>query len=369
MKSFWGVLHGESERVDSTENIESCLRHFRDEKALNFFATSCFDSIEETPNEIWKSISQNIADFNEEDRFLTILGFQYQGEVEKEGVRQFLYFKDGKPISRQKDSKSSSLAKIYKTFTPKEMISIPSFTMGKGTHFDFKEFNPDFERVVEIYNAWGSSEKSTSEGNPKPITGGVEEELAGSILNALKRNCRFGFVAGGMDDRGIYSSFFESDQVQYSPGLTAVMCEKYTRDAVLDALYKRSCYATTGARIIVGFFIAGQPMGSELTSGAKPGLMVNRHISGFVAGTAPLESVEIVRNGEVLHTFTPEHYSFDYFYDDMDPLEKVALDGEGKDPFVFYYLRVTQKDGHIAWSSPIWVDVATQSSLKGKKER
>ena len=25
---FWGVLHGESERIDSTENIESCLRFF-----------------------------------------------------------------------------------------------------------------------------------------------------------------------------------------------------------------------------------------------------------------------------------------------------------------------------------------------------
>ena len=30
--------------------------------------------------------------------------------------------------------------------------------MGKGLQYDFKDFNPDFERVVEIYNAWGSSE-------------------------------------------------------------------------------------------------------------------------------------------------------------------------------------------------------------------
>ncbi|HRD55646.1 MAG TPA: DUF3604 domain-containing protein, partial [Parachlamydiaceae bacterium] len=37
---FWGLLHGESERIDSTENIESCLRHFRDERALNFYASS-----------------------------------------------------------------------------------------------------------------------------------------------------------------------------------------------------------------------------------------------------------------------------------------------------------------------------------------
>lgn len=69
---FWGLLHGESERVDSTENIESCLRHFRDEKALNFYATSYFEDAEETATEVWKQASQHVAEFNEEDRFITL---------------------------------------------------------------------------------------------------------------------------------------------------------------------------------------------------------------------------------------------------------------------------------------------------------
>lgn len=360
---FWGLLHGESERVDSTENIESCLRHFRDDKTLNFFATSPFDNPEETSNDIWKAISQNVTDFNEEDRFITMLGFQYQGESGKEGVRQFIYTKEGKPILRQKEGKTSSLSKIYKSTSPKEMISIPCFTMGKGSSFDFEDFNPDFERIVEIYNAWGSSERTKD--NPRPITGGVEATAEGSLIDALKRNCRFGFVAGGLDDRGIYSSFFESDQVQYSPGFTGIICEKYTRDSMMDALHKRSCYATTGERIIVGFHVAGHSMGSELSTAQKPGLGVNRHISGYVAGTSKLKQVEILRNGVVIHTFHPENYYFDYYYDDQDSLEKVTLDGKGKPPFVFYYLRVIQEDGHMAWSSPIWIDVVNDPN-KGK---
>lgn len=354
---FWGLLHGESDRVDSTENIESCLRHFRDEKAFNFYATSYFDSLEETPNEVWKLASQNIADFNEEDRFITKLGFQYVGEPAKEGVHLMVYTKDNKPTLRQKDTKSSSVSKIYKTTSPKEMISIPTFTMGKGMHYDFKDFNPDFERVVEIYNAWGSSEEM---GGMRPITGGIEQTPEGSIVEALKRNCRFGFVAGGLDDRGIYSDFFEGDQVQYSPGLTGIICEKYTRESMLDALVRRSCYATTGPRIIVGFYIAGQRMGTEISTATKPGLNVNRHISGYVAGTAKLKAVEVIRNGSVIHTFHPNDYHFDYYYDDQDSLEKATLDGQGKDPFSFYYLRVTQEDGHIAWSSPIWIDFSSQ---------
>lgn len=358
---FWGLLHGESDRVDSTENIESCLRHFRDERAYNFVATSCFDSAEETSNELWKLISQHVAEFNEDDRFTTFLGLQWRGETGVEGVRHFIYSKDSKPLVRQKDLKTNALKKIYKIFSPKELLAIPTFTMGSGVHFDFEDFNPEFERVVEIYNAWGSSECTAQEGNPRPITFkgkvGIKETPKGSINHALKKNCRFGFVAGGLDDRALYGELFDSDQIQYSPGLTAVISKHHSRDAIIEALYNRSCYATTGKRIIVGFEIAGQPMGSELDTKGKPGLVVNRHLTGYIAGTTALSKVEIIRNGEVIKTFTPNEASLEFAYDDSEDLKQVVIDG-GKDkpPFVYYYLRATQIDRHIAWSSPIWID-------------
>ncbi|MDR3624888.1 MAG: DUF3604 domain-containing protein [Chlamydiales bacterium] len=359
---FWGLLHGESERVDSTEGIESCLRHFRDEKALNFFATSCFDSAEETSNEMWKFLSQHIAEFNEDERFSTFPGLQWRGENHSEGLRHFLYLKDNKPILRQKDAKTTTLKKVYKTFSPKELLSIPSFTMGSPTSFNFQDFNPEYERVVEIYNAWGSSECSKDEGNLRPITGATKksahESKEGSIQLALQHNCRFGFVAGGLDDRDFFSTLYESDQVQYSPGLTAIIAKAHTRDSLFEALYNRSCYATTGKRIIVGFYIIGSPMGSELDTKAKPGLVINRHISGYVAGTAPLQKVELIRNGDIIKTFSCNgDASLDFTYDDLDDLKSVVLDGgEGKLPFAYYYIRVYQEDKNMAWSSPIWID-------------
>ena len=359
---LWGTLHGESERVDSTENIESCLRHFRDELAYNFYGVSPSQNSEETSNEIWKLIAGNVQEFNEEDRFSTFPGFQWEGEPGKEGVRQFVFAKDQKQILKKKDTKYNSLNKIYKSYSPKELISIPTFTMGKGYHYNFKNWNPEFERVVEIYNAWGSSENTKKEGNPCPITpskkNGVVESAEGSIQNALNNNCRFGFVAGGLDDRGIYYDFFEHEQTQYPPGLTAMLTKNHTRESIFEALYNRRCYATTGERIIVGLSIAGEPMGAEIDTSEKPGLLVNRHISGYVAGTAKLNKIEIIRNGDVIHTINPEDYYSDYEYDDMTPLEKNSLKGVDKQPpFAYYYLRVTQEDGHMAWSSPIWIDI------------
>ncbi|MFQ5729588.1 MAG: DUF3604 domain-containing protein [Waddliaceae bacterium] len=365
---FWGLLHGESIRVDSTENIENCLRHFRDEKAINFFASSCFENVEETPTDIWKLINQNIADFNESDRFTTFLGFQWQGKAKTEGLRQFIYSKENKQLLRYKDTKNNSLKKIYKTFTPKDILSIPSFTMGKGMEFDFEDFNPEFERVVEIYNSWGSSECTKKEGNPRPIKGpaktGIKETEEGSIVRALLNNKRFGFVAGGLDDRGPYADFFEGDQEQYSPGLTAILAPEHSRAALYEALYNRSCYATTGARIIIGLYLAGFPMGSETNTLEKHGLHINRHLSGYVAGTSKLKTVEIIRNGKVIKNFKPDDYHFEYTYDDMTPLLDVVVDAKNKKPpFVFYYLRVTQEDSHIGWSSPIWIDYIPGKAL------
>lgn len=361
---FWGLLHGESERIDSTENIESCLRYMRDDKSMNFFACSPFESVEETSNETWKTITQTMAEFDEPDRFTSFVGFQWAGIHGKEGVRQIIYSKDGKQILRKKDPKYTTLQKLYQTMSPKEIISIPCFTMAKGYEYNFDQFDPNFERVVEIYNAWGSSECTVKEGNPVPIVcksknkGGTTETGEGSIVKALLQNCRFGFVAGGLDDRGIYSGFYEGDQEQYSPGITAIIAAEHSKSALAEALYNRSCYATTGERIILGLYLAGQPMGKELSTAEKPGLMVNRHLSGYVAGTTTLKCVEILRNGEVIKSFECSNYSLDFTYDDMTPMANNAIPAkDGKPPFLFYYLRVTQQDGHTAWSSPIWVDL------------
>jgi Protein of unknown function (DUF3604) len=363
---FWGLLHGESDRFDSTENIESCLRHFRDDRAYNFYGVSPFENQEETTNDMWKLISQNIVDFDEGERFTTILGFQWQGENKSEGLRLLIFSKENKPLLRKKDLKNSTLKKIYKSFSPKELISIPCFTMAKGAEYNFENYDPDFERVAEIYNAWGCSEMTAKEGNPRPIrsTTGYQETAEGSIQKALQRNCRFGFVAGGLDDRGTYAELYESDQEQYTPGLTAIIAPSHSREALIEALYQRSCYATTGERMIVGIYLAGLPMGKEVSTADKPGLAINRHLSGYVAGTCKLQSIEIIRNGKVIHVIKPDHYFVEFAYDDMTPLEKIVIPTKDKKPpFAYYYLRVTQEDGHIAWSSPIWVDYFALSSL------
>jgi hypothetical protein len=365
---YWGVLHGESDRIDSSDGVEAYLRHMRDERALQFVATSYFDSEEETSNDVWKSVIQQVAEFNEDDRFVAILGFQWLGDSGTEGLRQFLYTKDSKPILRRKDTKHNSLKKIYKTNNPKDILAMPSFTMGKTTVYDFKDFNPEYERVAEIYNAWGSSECTLKEGNSCPIQvdghgkKGINESAEGSFIRALNAGCRFGFVAGGNDDRGPYSELFETEQVQYPAGITAILSKDHTRAAFLDALHRRSCYATTGEKIIVSLAVAQFGIGSEIESKTRPGLEYNRHITGYAVGTKPLSEAVLIRNGKEWRFLEIKDNKAEFEIDDQELLSEIALTpdiegpaGEGLLPFAYYYLRVTQVDGHKAWSSPIWV--------------
>lgn len=375
---YWGLLHGESDRVQSKDSIEALLRHMRDDKALQFFASSCFESEEETSNDHWKSISQQIAEFNEEDRFVALQGFLWMGEPGEEGLRQFIYTKDSKPILRYKDAKNNSLKKIFKTNQSKEMTSIPVLSMGKETCYNFSDFNPEFEKVVEIYNSWGSSECTAKEGNKRPITGnrhGISETSEGSLIKALNQGHRFGFVAGGSDHRAVFEKLSENNQTEYSPGLTALLAKEHTRASLIEAIQMRSCYATTGEKIVLGMQIAGFGMGSELDTKSRPGLEFNRHITAYAIGTAPLTEIAIVRNGKVLKSFSLKENQWEIALDDMDPIDQVALEGsQDKPPFVYYYLRVTQEDGHIAWGSPIWIDLNAQStplvqnSKKAKKK-
>ena len=124
--------------------------------------------------------------------------------------------------------------------------------------------------------------------------------------------------------------------------ITAFLVKELTRDAVFEAMRKRLTYATTGQRILLHFNIQGRPMGSEMTSTDRPRLRVR------VNGTAPLALVEIIRGDRRALRFPAAGGERDVALDWTDP---APLSGE-----TWYYIRVTQADFSLAWSSPIWVD-------------
>jgi hypothetical protein len=120
--------------------------------------------------------------------------------------------------------------------------------------------------------------------------------------------------------------------------MTSVKASELSREAVWQSLYDRRTVATTGPRILVEFRVNGAPMGSELR------LVQQRHLEVQVHAVAPVASVEVVKNNEVLFSFTDPELDVEFSLDD----EK-TLDND------YYYVRVIQQDGHLALCSPVWV--------------
>jgi len=96
-------------------------------------------------------------------------------------------------------------------------------------------------------------------------------------------------------------------------------------------------------------------MGSEVPLQDIPG---ERVVAVEVSGTAPIERVEVVRNNADVHTVAGAgRLDLAFTWTDEAPFGDLAIVGapHAPEPFVFYYVRVTQTDGHLAWASPVWI--------------
>ncbi|MFQ6097766.1 MAG: hypothetical protein ACE5O2_08565, partial [Armatimonadota bacterium] len=111
-----------------------------------------------------------------------------------------------------------------------------------------------------------------------------------------------------------------------------------------DAMYDRRCYATTGTRIVLDFRVNGRVMGSEIVVASATDV---RTIYVKASGSADLETIEIIRGGESLDIFECRGREAEVEIEDAASIEGGT----------FYYVRVVQADGEMAWSSPVWVDV------------
>ncbi len=151
---------------------------------------------------------------------------------------------------------------------------------------------------------------------------------------ALKRGLRFGFTASS-DSHGLLWHHGEARKRDpYRTGLTAVQASACTRAEVMDALVKRRCYATSGAKILLDVRADGAPMGSELADRSEAVFDVS------AVGTAPIRAIELVGETGVLARVEPGE-------------TQGRLQARAGGAFV--YARVTQVDGEMAWSSPVFI--------------
>ena len=92
---------------------------------------------------------------------------------------------------------------------------------------------------------------------------------------------------------------------------------------------------------MLSFRLGAHPMGSVVSAAS---LTPNDAFHARAIGTAPIDRLELIHDGEAVAVHRP------------DPGHAIA-ELVSADPSPGYrYVRVVQTDGHLAWSSPIWIE-------------
>ncbi len=330
---YFGDIHGHSRLSDGTGTPEDYFRYARSVSRLDISALTDHDSYGTFPiqGKPWERIKKAVNAAYELGSFVTFLGYEWTNWTS--GHRN-VYFRDGEgEVFSAAEERSSTPEGLWKCLEPYTAMTIAHHTGGGPIRTDWTIAPGHKERLVEISSIHGSSE---SYGCRSCIYRPVEGSF---VFDALERDYRLGIIGSGDTHDG------HPGQRSYgSPtsGLFGLFAEELTREAVWNSFQRRHTYGTSGKKIILFVRVADSPMGSET---AWPADKESVPVAIRTVGCGPLEAVEIIRNGKTV--FRTECFGVES--------SLLAEDSEPLDGTSWYMVRVTQKDGHTAWSSPVWV--------------
>ena len=368
MGLYFGEIHIHSNLSDGRGSPAQNLRYARDVAGLDFGAIT--DHAEDLDKRKWNRTKEEIQKYNNKSEFVTLLAFEWthpsglevwkplvqdkldpsQLTTDRWGHRNVYYKGIEGNFYQWKDDISNTPEKLFNILKKQNIpaLVIPHHPASYVFPVDWEKHNSEFERLVEIYSMWGSSEMHEREGNRSPIIRGggeVDPEKESHVIDALKHGCKLGLIAGsdghdgfGGKTRHHISNLTEHQGPFYPSGIVATYAEELSRESIWNALWDRNCYGTTGQKIRLHFTVNGERMGSEINVKQDEEITVKAKVSG----TADIQKVEVIENGEI---------GFKKYGNSPE----VNLKSKSRIKNGYIYVRVFQTDGGMAWSSPIWV--------------
>jgi hypothetical protein len=308
--------------------LEEKFRFSRDVGELDFALNTDHDSMRD--HEWFRN--RACAHFNDlPGHFIAFNGYEWTcshfDDRPNDGHYNVLYQEDG-PMLRTSDPNFERIGQVAARLDGEAALAIPHHPGDKAHPLGWNAYDPAFSPLVEIFQVRGSYEVDSGPMHPELY--GRNTVRKHSLRNGLNRGYDFGFTAGG-EHEGV--------------GVTGVYAAEFTRQGIFEALRERRTFGTTGARIVVDFRLEGRPMGCRLVS-AAPALTG----SLSVIGADVIASVQVIRNGEICHEWSPDSLTFSRTWQQARAAEP-SLPG-GRE---YVYVVVTQRDGEMAWTSPIFV--------------
>lgn len=209
-------------------------------------------------------------------------------------------------------------------------IAIPHTSGSSAMGTDWHASDPEVDVAVEIYQ--GDRMNYEHKNAPRGIQDGAEDKAVGGfqepglVWNAWKKGYRLGVIA---------SSDHYSTHISYA----MIYAAGKLREHVFESLKKRHAYGATD-NIVLEFWVGDHLMGDQFQA------RENQRIRIRAIGTGEISAVRLIRDGQFIYEAQPGEREIDLEYVDTEA-------GEGSH---WYYTRIEQANGELAWSSPVWVE-------------
>lgn len=328
---YFGQLHAHTDLSDGMGSVEEAFDYASKVENLDFFAVTdhsdSFDNadagaIDTDGRSIsagWAAGKQAAASVTN-DRFVGLFGFEMTWPEDKQLGHISTFNTPGWQTRDQADFENvpTALEHYYKALTTVPG-SVSQFNHPDIIHGDFERFDhysPEYDEAVSLLEVAGED-------------GAVDCEYYHLALD------KGWHVAPTNNQNNHNGQWGDASRAR-----TVILAETLTEEALYDAMKNRRVYATQDSDLTVYYTLNGAVMGSILPKSEEAEITV------FLSDPtdAAIGNVEVVADGgEVIDSA--------YVGTPSQVLELPVSGG-----YSYYYLRITQPDGDVAVTAPVWMD-------------
>ncbi len=333
------ILKGDSHRHSSLSGdgggdsqLEDSYRYALDASGLDWFSNGDHDN---GYNEYYWNLTQKYTDiFHIADYHTPPFGYERSCRF-PDGHRNVLFTQRGirmlprlKYNVKEHPNSSPDTRLLYKYLDQFDGICVShtSATTTAGT--DWRELDTKPEPVIEIYQGERMSAECLDCPRFRDDIPYHPINEKGTYHEALNKGHHLGIISSS-DHRSTHSSF------------AMVYADEFSREGIMNGLKNRRTYGATD-NIVLDVKTNGHIMGEVIQAN-------DIEIDIHVIGTEKIKEIIIIKNGKEY----PVKHKGDKEIKVQWKDKKVDTSKEN-----YYYVRILQEDGEVAWSSPVWTEKA-----------
>lgn len=328
---YFGQLHAHTDISNGAGSVEEAFQYASQVDGLDFFAVTdhsdSFDNadmgaIDADGADIsadWAAGKQAAASVTGED-FVGLFGFEMTWPEDKQLGHISTFNTPGWQTRDQEafTNVTAALENYYKALTAVPG-SVSQFNHPDTVHGDFERFDhysPQYDAVVSLLEVAGED--------------GVVD--CGYYDRALDKGWHVAPTNNQNNHKGQWGDASEAR--------TVVLAKSLTEEALYAAMKDRRVYATQDSDLAIYYELNGTVMGSILPKSK------DAEITVFLSDPTDeaIGNVEVVTDGGAVLVS-------EYVETPSQVLELSASGGHS-----YYYLRITQPDGDVAVTAPVWMD-------------